>query len=311
MEFGGRVTRAHLRGYVIITEESLPSPRFPPVSPHLPRMEFYSAPDGRRLAVRTWRGIEPPRARVVFLHGITSHGGWYMRSCHYLSDCGFDVHFLDRRGSGLNVEHAGDVDRYTTWLTDVTGFLGQLGTERPVVLCGISWGGKLAAAVARFQPGLIRCLVLITPGLYSHFEPNVVQRMALRMPMRQRMQSRKLEIPIQRGSLYTNTQKWREYVDRDPLSLREVTFRFAQADNLLTRYAKQAAPYIHASTLMMLSGRDRIVSNSRCRAYLSRMGAQHKTLIEYPTAVHTLEFESDADRYFADLADWIGRAIAD
>ena len=52
-----------------------------PVSSLLPRIDFYSARDGRRLAVRVWNGIEPPRARVVMLHGITSHGGWYTRSC--------------------------------------------------------------------------------------------------------------------------------------------------------------------------------------------------------------------------------------
>jgi len=274
-------------------------------------MEFYTAPDGRRLSVRVWRGVEPPRARVVFLHGITSHGGWYTRSCHHLSECGFDVHFLDRRGSGLNAQHAGDVDRHTTWLTDVTAYLEQLGSDRPVVLCGISWGGKQAAAVARFQPGLIRGLVLVTPGLYSHFEPNIVQRLALRMPVRQRMQARKLEIPIQRGLLYTDAPQWRDFIDRDPLSLREVTVRFVQADNRLTRYAKQAAPYIHTPTLMMLAGRDRIITNSHCLAYWSRLGAGHKTLIEYPAAVHTLEFESDAERYCADLANWMGRVVAD
>lgn len=280
------------------------------MSSRLPQIGFYSAPDGRRLAVRVWSGTEPPRARVVFVHGITSHGGWYTESCAYLRDCGLEVHFLDRRGSGLNAQHPGDVDRHATWLTDVTTYLEQLGADRPIVLCGISWGGKLAAAVARFQPGLLRGLALITPGLYSHFEPNILQRLALRLPMRQRMQSRHLEIPIQRGSLYTDTQKWRDYIDSDPLSLREVTVRFAQVDAKLARYAKQAAPYIHTPTLMMLSGRDRIVTNSRCRSYLGRIGASHKTLIEYPNAVHTLEFEHEPTRYFADLADWIGRTIA-
>jgi alpha-beta hydrolase superfamily lysophospholipase len=254
--------------------------------------------------------MEPARANVVFLHGITSHGGWYTRSCQHLSECGFDVHFLDRRGSGLNAQHAGDVDRHTTWLTDVTTYLEQLGADRPVVLCGISWGGKQAAAVARFQPGLIHGLALVTPGLYSHFEPNALQRVALRLPVRERMQARKLEIPIQRGLLYSDTPKWRDYIDRDPLALREVSVRFAQADNRLTRYAKQAAPYIHTPTLMMLAGRDRILKNVPCRAYWSRIGAKHKTLIEYPTAVHTLEFEACPEQYFADLADWIGQTVS-
>jgi alpha-beta hydrolase superfamily lysophospholipase len=280
------------------------------VSGILPRIEFYTARDGRRLAVRVWNAIDPPRARVVMLHGITSHGGWYNRSCHFLNNCGFEVHFLDRRGSGLNAEARGDVDRHTTWLDDVAVYLEQVRNGRPVVLCGISWGGKLAAAVAREQPGLLRGLVLVTPGLYSPFEPGLVQRLALRIPVRKRMQRQRVEIPIQRGSLYTETPYWREFVDADPLSLRDVSYRFAQADNRLTRLARQGAPYIHTPTLLMLSGRDRIIANQRCRAFLGRTGAVHKTLIEYPNAVHTLEFEPDPERYFADLADWIGRTIA-
>jgi acylglycerol lipase len=280
------------------------------VAPLLPRIDFYAARDGRRLAARVWNGVEPPRAHVVMLHGITSHGDWYDRSCRHLDEAGFEVHFLDRRGSGLNIEARGDVDRHETWIEDVVAYLERIQGERPVVLCGISWGGKLAAAVARRQPGLIKGLALITPGIYSRFEPNPVQRLALRIPVRQRMQNRRLEIPLQPASLFTETPKWREYVDRDPLSLRDVTYRFVQCDNRLTRYAKQGAPYIHTTTLMMLAGRDRIVTNSRCRAFLGRIGAEHKTLIEYPNAVHTLEFETDPHRYFADLADWIGLTIA-
>ena len=279
------------------------------MSPLLPRIDFYTARDGRRLAVRVWNGIDPPRARVVLLHGITSHGGWYDRSCRHLYDCGFEVHFLDRRGSGLNAETRGDVDRYQTWLDDVTTYLERLAGDRPVVLGGISWGGKLAAAVARQQPGLICGLALVTPGVYSQFEPNAVAQLALRIPVRKRMQNRRLEIPLQRATLFTESPHWREYVEHDPLSLRDVTYRFVQADNRLTRYAKAAAPYIHTPTLLMLSGRDRIVDNRRCRAFLGRIGAEHKTLIEYPSAVHTLEFESDPSRYFADLAGWIGRTI--
>jgi alpha-beta hydrolase superfamily lysophospholipase len=280
------------------------------VSSPLPRIDFYTAGDGRRLAVRVWNGIEPPRARVVMLHGITSHGGWYNRSCRHLHNCGFEVHFLDRRGSGLNAEARGDVDRHQTWLDDVTTYLEQVRNGRPVVLCGISWGGKLAAAVARQQPGLLRGLALITPGLYSQLEPNPVERWALRIPVRQRMQNRRIEIPLQPASLFTETPDWHEFVERDPLALREMTYRFAQADNRLTRFAQQGAAYIHTPTLMMLSGRDRIVTNSRGRDFWGRIGAAHKMLIEYPNAVHTLEFEPDPDRYFADLADWIGRTIA-
>jgi len=275
----------------------------------LPRIDFYTARDGRRLAVRIWNAIDPPRGRVVFLHGITSHGGWYNHSCHYLNTMGFEVHFLDRRGSGLNAENRGDVADCQTWLDDVSAYLEQIRNARPVVLCGISWGGKLAAAVARLHPSLLRGLALLSPGLYSHFEPNVVQRAALRLPMRRRMRQRRVEIPLY-AALFTDTPRWLKYVAGDPLSLREVTLGFTKADAELTRLARQSAPYLRTPTLMVLSGRDRIVDNRRCKAYLSHSGAVHKTLIEYPNAAHTVEFDPAPERYFWDLAEWIGTTIA-
>ena len=90
-----------------------------------PKIEFYTAADGRRLAVRVWHGRRAAAGRVVFLHGITSHGGWYNRSCEHLAAAGFEVHFLDRRGSGLNIEQPGDVDRWQTWIDDVRVYLEQ------------------------------------------------------------------------------------------------------------------------------------------------------------------------------------------
>lgn len=275
----------------------------------LPRIDFYPARDGRRLVSRVWNSVDPPRSRVVFLHGVTSHGGWYYRSCHYLNTRGFEVHFLDRRGSGLNAEARGDVDHYETWIDDIAVYLERLGNGRPVVLAGISWGGKLATAVARRHPGLVGGLALICPGMYSYFEPNPVQRVVLAAPVPKRALQRRVEIPLQPASLFTDSSRWREYIDHDPLALRDISLRFAREDRKLTRLARASATYVHTPLLMMLAGRDRIVANRRTRAFLSSTSSVHKTLIEYPNAAHTFEFEPDPQPYFADLAEWLGRTI--
>ncbi|MEX2308787.1 MAG: alpha/beta fold hydrolase [Pirellulales bacterium] len=274
-----------------------------------PRIDFYEAGDGRRLAVRVWEAAETPRASVVFLHGITSHGGWYARSCDHLARGGFDVHFLDRRGSGLNRDRPGDVDCWQRWIDDVAIYLEKTRGTRPVVLCGISWGGKLAAAVARREPGLMQGLVLLCPGIYSPHEPGLVKRLALAAPAPDRLQQRRIRIPLREPSLFTDTPAWREFVAQDPLSLREVTWRFAREDRQLTRFARQAATLLHMPLLLMLAGRDRIVNNRRTVGFFRRTAAVKRTLIEYPNAAHTLEFEPDPRPYFEDLSGWIGATV--
>jgi acylglycerol lipase len=303
--------------------------RFPAFCPAVtvpaPKIEFYSARDGRRLAVRVWDAAASPRARIVFLHGITSHGGWYSQSGAHLASAGFDVHFLERRGSGLNAGESGDVDRWSTWIDDVTVYLellrnlptpdtrskirrGEHLTPPPIVLCGISWGGKLAAAVARRHPGLVKALGLICPGLYSPHEPGLLKRIALGAPLPARLRRRRVAIPLRSPVLFTDSYEWRKFIAHDPLSLRQVTWQFAREDRQLTRYARQSAPFLHLPILLVLAGRDRIVDNQRTRAFLSRTGATCRTLVEYPNAAHTLEFEPDPQPYFADLVSWLDKS---
>ena len=65
-------------------------------------VETFTASDGYVWRYRRYPAAGAARAEVVFIHGIQSHGGWYEGSCTQLAQAGFNVSFLDRRGSGLN-----------------------------------------------------------------------------------------------------------------------------------------------------------------------------------------------------------------
>jgi alpha-beta hydrolase superfamily lysophospholipase len=289
-----------------------------------PAIEPYRAADGRPLAVRVWRPDGPRVATVVFLHGITSHGGWYSRSCAHLAAAGCEVHFLDRRGSGLNHRERGDVDQWQTWVDDVAVYLkrcqvsgvrGQIPLSPDTrhlkpILCGISWGGKLATAVARRHPGLIGGLGLICPGLYSHQEPGFFKRFALALPQPAWLARRPVSIPLADPSLFIENAQCREFIAHDPLALRHITLQLAREDRKLTRFARRAAPYLHMPLLLMLAGRDRIVANGPTRKFFGQASSPSKTLIEYSNATHTLEFEPDAEQYFADVANWLVKTSA-
>jgi alpha-beta hydrolase superfamily lysophospholipase len=259
-----------------------------------------------------WDAGTSPTARVVFLHGITSHGGWYDQSAEYLAAASFDVAFLDRRGSGLNGEQMGDVETWQAWIDDVAKYVSNMrANSLPTILCGISWGGKLAAAVARRHPGLFAGVAFICPGIYSPFMPGLVKRLALAAPAHARLQQRRVNVPLRRPELFTDSPCWQAFIARDPLALRTITWRFAQEDRKLTRYARAAATFLHLPTLLLLAGQDRIVQNRRTRDYFGQIPCHRKTLIEYYGAAHTLEFESDPTHYFTDLVDWIRQTTGD
>jgi acylglycerol lipase len=283
-------------------------------STNAPAIETYEARDGRRLAVRVWNTAGAPLARVVFLHGIISHGGWYEQLAVHLRNTGFEVHFLDRRGSGLNPEQPGDVESWRLLIDDVAAYLRSLCTgddansrpdRLPVVLCGISWGGKLAAAVAQLHPALLDAVALICPGIYSPYMPGILKRALLILPVPAPVQQLRLRVPLRRPELFTNSPRWQQFIAEDPFALRTITWRFAQQDRHLTDFARKSAPFIHCPMLMVLAGQDQIVDNKSTLQFFSQVAAPLKRLIQYPAAEHTLDFERDPREYFTDLADWI------
>ncbi len=271
-----------------------------------PEIKFFQASDGYTMAARVW-DVDEPLAEVVLLHGIVSHGGWYLAGCEHLARSGFRVHFLERRGSGLNQPERGDVDRWQTWPADVEEYLGTLHEGRARLLLGISWGGTLAAAVARRSPDLVSGLGLLCPGLFSGKEANAVQRAAVRLLYRAGLGKRRVAIPLNDPRLFTDSKTGQAYVARDPLALWKITVSFAAANLELVRFAAESPEAIHVPTLLMLAGKDPITDNPKTRRFVERIVHQDRQVIEYPEASHTLEFEPDPSGYFEDLAAWCRR----
>ena len=272
------------------------------VSP--PTIGFYRGLDGQPLAVRRWEQDEAA-ADVVFLHGIISHGGWYESSCSHLASQGFRVHFLERRGSGLNADHRGDIEKWNTWLSDVTVYLEQL--VGPRIVLGISWGGILAMALAHQHAQLMSGVGLVCPGLFSTKAASPVQRLGLRIASSVGLKRMRVAVPLQDPSLFTNSKIHQTFVGQDPLALREITIRMASRNVELLEYALSAPEEIRVPILLMLAADDPIAVNDRTRQWVNRIGHEDKTTIEYANASHTLEFEEDPSQYFDDLTAWCRR----
>ena len=268
-----------------------------------PQLRFFDASDGYRLVTRVWEVAEP-LAHVVYLHGIVSHGGWYLASCAHLAQAGFGVHFLERRGSGLNPHARGDVANWRTWLTDLDQYMNSLPEDQPRILLGISWGGILASAAARSQTFRLDGLGLLCPGLYSRKAANRRQRSALLVAGAIGLRGLRVTIPLQDPALFTNSEKNKAYIARDPLTLRKMTIRMALANLTLTSYAVETPEAICVPTLLMIAGQDPITLNARVRRFVERVSHPQRRVIQYPGASHTLEFEDDPSPYFHDLAAW-------
>jgi acylglycerol lipase len=275
------------------------------------RIATWPASDGYPIHVASWPTIGPPRGRVVVLHGVQSHGGWYHRLGRTLAGSGYEAHFPDRRGSGANRLDRGHTPSTGRLLADVAEYLISLRQREPsapIALVGISWGAKLAVVTAAKRPELVDALALICPGL--HPRVGVSRRERWEIALAYFLHPRKtFPIPLSDPALFTSSHEGQTFIAEDPLGLRAATARLLAASAIIDRRVRRAPPRIHQPTLLMLAGRDRIVDNDRTLAYFERLASDRRRVIEYPDGHHTLEFDPDPSKYARDLVDWLDQAL--
>lgn len=279
----------------------------------IPQIRSYRALDGYPLHYRHWRPeASEPLARIVALHGIQSHSDWYGWSSGRLCETGYEICFLDRRGSGMNERDRGHAASREIWINDVVQFLSERHLEDrlsarqgPTVLMGISWGGKLATAVAARRPDLVDGLALLYPGLCARVRPTWWQHVQLTLADMLGIREKRVPIPLQDPALFTGQPVWQEYIRNDPLALHEVSVAFLLENRELDRSLPSLPPQIKMPVLLMLAGRDRIIDNVATRSFVERFLSRQKTIQEYAEACHTLEFEPDRARIGDDLLTWL------
>lgn len=266
-----------------------------------------AAEDGYPLSFIHYPARGPSRATVAMIHGIQSHAGWYTQSSTRLAEAGFDVYFLDRRGSGANAQDRGHCRGPRQLKDDLLRFLRMVRSTaagRPVFLLAISWGGKLAVDAIQDHPDLVDGVIFIAPGWFAKIGPSLIEQINVVYSLLFRPRH-SLPIPLSDPALFTANAEKQAYLRADPLSLRFGSARLLMTSRLLDLAIRKAPERIGSPALLMLAEHDRIIDNAATRDYFARFGSTDRTVIEYPEAHHTLEFEPDPEPFFADLIAWL------
>lgn len=251
------------------------------------RIESFEGSDGR---VLRYRVVASPISRfhLLYLHGIESHGAWFLPAAGNLRRFGCTTYLLDRRGSGLNMEPCpGDASSPRMLLEDVRRFRRRLG-DLPIHLLGLSWGGKFAAAVALNQPEGLQSLILITPGLRYHTDLSLGAKAKVLLSLLAGGGSR-FEIPIE-PEMFTHTPHFLDFIRRDPWRLQNVTARFLFASRALDWMIARRIDRLRLPILLLLAENDPIIDNRGVLELLS--AARHPVQSQvFSEAIHAILFD--------------------
>lgn len=247
------------------------------------------------------------RRAVMYLHGIQSHGGWFLKSCDYLRQNACAVLAPDRRGCGMNQQDRGhcdssaqlleDLDRAVEWLRE------HCGVER-VDLVAVSWSGKLALVYAAMYGEKVRSVTLVAPGLCPRVNIALTEKITL--GVHGIAQPKKLhDIPLKAPTLFTENPAMLAFLENDPLAITQTTASFLITSTRLDMKVPRILKDIKAPVYLFLAAQDRIIDNAATiellRPAVCVLEGFDAPAVIYPGAHHTLDFEKVPEMYFRDL----------
>lgn len=181
----------------------------------------------------------------------------------------------------------GDVSSVRVLLEDVRRFRQTL-DHVPIHLVGLSWGGKLAAAVAIDQPHHLRSLILITPGFSYRTDLSLMTKARVLLSLISGGRTR-FQIPIE-SHMFTETPRFLDFIRKDPWRLHEVTARFLLASRALDWMVARKIDNLRLPIMLFLAGKDPIIDNQRVRELLSRTKYDVRLQL-FDDAFHAIQFD--------------------
>jgi acylglycerol lipase len=264
------------------------------------QIESFEGSAGRLLRYRVL-AARPTRYHLLYLHGIESHSAWFLPAAARLREFGFTTYLLDRRGSGLNMNSMpGDALSARVLLEDVRRFRRQLG-DLKLHLLGLSWGGKLAAAVALDQPEALQSLILITPGLRSRTDLSLLTKANVLLSLLVGGRSR-FKVPIE-PEMFTHTPRFLDFIRADPWRLQKVTARFLLTSRVLDWTIARRIAKLRLPILLFLAGKDPIIDNQGVLELLSAVKNQVRLQI-FEEAIHAIQFDQ-MERMVLQIANFV------
>jgi alpha-beta hydrolase superfamily lysophospholipase len=265
-----------------------------------------TAPDGYKLPYRYFAA--PPgrrRASAVYLHGIQSHGGWYVETASELASRGFDMYLPDRRGSGASSGTRGYFDNRRQLVDDARCFLAlsrRTAPDVPTFLIGGCWGARTAVSVALHRDVRLAGLVLVAPAIKAKVDLRLADKLRVVLGTMVRPKTR-VPVPLT-PEMFTRNPPYLDFIRTDPLTLRKATARFFFETFLWERELRRENR-LSLPLLLLRPADDPIVDGDAVQEWFDRQASPDKQTVVYPDAAHILDFEEDRRRYWDDLAGWL------
>jgi len=272
---------------------------------------FVTSADQTRLFYRFWPALEPWNGRtVIVFHGIGYHSGPYKVIADALNPVGTDVYALDARGHGLSQGRRGFLGTPAQVVEDIASIV-QLATQHRastrIFLLGDSMGADFVLAYAKDNGSGLSGMVLMALALNLDMSQFLSLESLSLMPYF--ALGRRQPVIDLVGQRLEESSRHEEFIASrriDPLAYKNVSFGYLMdVQRLVFGWRWRIAPRVHAPTLLVKGGQDRVVSHSECVAFDRLCASKDKNFKIYPDVPHTTLWDPQTPEILDLVGNWI------
>ena len=276
--------------------------------PAFDRVEYWTALDGARLALRREPAAGRCRAALVLLHGFGEHAGRYAHMAAWLAERGIAVFALDQRGHGASPGTRGHIARFAQYVSDVVALRKLVAAEAPgpQLLLGHSFGGLVTLRFLETDPAGLTGAIVTSPFLAIQM-PVPRWKIALAHLLADVLPALPIPTGLNFDDLCTDAAVVRAAQD-DPLCHTVMTPRAYRELVAAQGHVAAERERITVPLFFGLAGDDRIVSRLTTQKFAGSL-AGDVTVRVYAGMFHEILNEPRQAEVMADLAPWLDRIL--
>ncbi|MHA1934685.1 MAG: alpha/beta hydrolase [Candidatus Thorarchaeota archaeon] len=271
----------------------------------------YIGYDGMRMHMSIWKpDDDKPRALLIAIHGLGSHGYTLRNIGEYLADRGIAVFAPDMRGFGHYTGLKGHVMNANEYIEDIQNLVMQVKDyylNKITFLFGHSLGAQHVIRYVVTYPKLIDGIMLSCPAVSKQLPIPMYTRAAgtiLSILNVKRYFSNTLD-PTQSSH---DPEAVKEHMN-DPLRFDQVTPRFGISHLKAMKEAFHSAHKIIMPVLLQQAGNDMMIIPEKSKEFFDSISSADKTWMLYEGFYHSLHAELDKDRVLGDMDAWLERRL--
>lgn len=276
--------------------------------PAFDHVEFWTAGDGARLALRREPATGVRRAALILVHGFGEHSGRYAHVAQWFAARGVAVYALDQRGHGRSPGPRGHIARFAQYLSDVVALRKQVTSEAPgpLLLLGHSFGGLVVLRYLESAPAGVTGAIVSSPFLAVAFKVPAWKAL-LGKALADVLPSLPFPTGINPDHLSHDAAVVRAAV-ADPLCHTVMTPRAYREIMAAQQHALAERERIAVPLFFGIAGDDRLVARLETQRFAGSLTGD-VTVRVYDGMFHEILNEPDRDAVFADIAPWLDRVL--